>query len=126
MTLNRALLAIATLFIATLFIATSTVSAQSTAERPRAKAAMWAALHLTESQQSRVKEIHAKYAPAIKATQTQAKDSAARINARELTEVRNMLTTEQQQTFDSYTSGKKRTRRGSVARLMPAKIDISH
>jgi type II secretory pathway pseudopilin PulG len=121
MTFNRPLLA-----IAALSIATSAVAAQSTAERPRAKAAMWVALQLTESQQSRVKEIHARYAPAVKATQKQAKDSAARINDRELAEVRSMLTAEQQQTFDSYMSGKKRARRGSVARLMPVKIGISH
>ncbi len=121
MTFNRPLLA-----IAALFIATSAAAAQSTADRPRAKAAMWQALQLTQFQQSRVKEIHARYASAIKATQKQAKDSAARINDRELADVRNMLTAEQQQTFDSYMSGKKRVRRGSVARLMPAKIDISH
>ena len=104
---KRALLA-----IATLCIATTSVTAQSTTNRPR------------DSQQSRVKEIHARYAPVIKAAQKQAKDSATRINETELAEVRNILTSEQQQTFDSYISGKKRARRGSGARLMPVKIEI--
>ena len=114
----------ALLTIATLCIATTSVTAQSTTDRPRAKAAMWSALRLSDSQQSRVKAIHARYAPVIKAAQKQAKDSATRINETELAEVRNILTSEQQQTFDSYISGKKRARRGSGARLMPVKIEI--
>lgn len=121
MHINRALL-----LAAALCITTSSASAQSSAERPRAKAAMWPALNLSESQQSRVKEIHARYAPAIAATKAQAKDSAERINERELVDLRKILTSEQQQIFDSYMSGKKRVRRGSVPRLMPAKIGISH
>ena len=121
MNINRALL-----LAAALCITTSSAGAQSSAERPRAKAAMWPALKLSESQQSRVKEIHARYAPAIAATKQQAKDSAERINDRELAELRNILTSEQQEAFDSYTNGKKRVRRGSVGRLMPAKIGISH
>lgn len=105
--------------------AASSVNAQSPAERPRAKAAMWVALQLTESQNSRVKAIHDRYASAIKSAQRLARDSAARINDRELAEVRNILTVEQQQTFDSYMSGKKRARRGSVAKVMPVRIGIS-
>lgn len=112
------------LAIATLCITATTIQAQSTNERPRAKAAMWNALGLSESQQSRVKTIHAKYAPSVKATQQQAKDSAARINDTELAEVRNILSSEQQQTFDSYMTGKKRTRRGVGAKVMPVKIAI--
>ncbi|MEO7217635.1 MAG: hypothetical protein ABI026_05530 [Gemmatimonadaceae bacterium] len=121
MHINRALLLAAALCITTI-----SASAQSSAERPRAKAAMWPALNLSESQQSRVKEIHVKYAPAVAATKQMAKDSAQRINDRELADLRNILTSEQQQTFDYYMNGKKRVRRGSVARLMPAKIGISH
>ena len=121
MNVNRALL-----LVAALCITTSSASAQSATERPHAKAAMWPALQLSESQQSRVKEIHVKYAPAIAATKQLAKDSAQRINERELADLRNILTSEQQQTFDYYMSGKKSARRGSVPRLMPAKIGISH
>lgn len=114
------------IFVATTSIAAS-AAAQSVSERPRAKAAMWPALHLSESQQNRVKEIHARYAASIKATQQQARDSAARINARELTEVREILDSDQQQTFDSYTTRTKaRARRNSGARLMPVRIGISH
>ncbi len=119
MKIQRALLA-----IATLCIAATTIQAQSTSDRPRAKAAMWNALGLSDSQQSRVKTIHAKYAPSVKATQQQAKDSAAKINDTELAEVRNILTSDQQQTFDSYMTGKKRTKRGVGAKLMPVKIGI--
>lgn len=107
-------------------VAAGSANAQSTTERPRARAAMWTALQLTESQDSRVKAIHGKYASAIKAAQQLARDSAARVNDRELAEVRNILSLEQQQTFDSYMTGKKRPRRGSVARVMPVKIGISH
>ena len=112
------------LTIATLGIATTSLHAQSTADRPRAKAAMWLALGLSESQQSRVNTIHAKYAGSVKAAQQQAKDSAAKINDTELAEVRNILTSDQQQTFDSYMTGKKRAKRGAGARLMPVKIGI--
>ena len=119
MKIQRTLLA-----FATVCIAATTVHAQSTADRPRAKAAMWNALGLSESQQSRVKTIHAKYAGSVKATQQQAKDSAAKINDAELAEVRNILTSDQQQTFDSYMTGKKRAKRGVGAKLLPAKIAI--
>jgi len=121
MNIKRALVA-----IAACCLVTGSINAQSTAERPRAKAAMWTALQLTESQNSRVKAIHGKYASTIKAAQQFARDSAARINDRELAEVRDILTVEQQQTFDSYMTGKKRVKRGSVARVMPVKIGISH
>lgn len=107
-------------------LAAASLNAQSSRERPRAKAAMWTALQLTESQSSRVKAIHEKYAPAVRVTQKQAKDSADKINSRELSEVRGILSSEQQQTFDNYMTGKKRIKRGSVARVMPVKIDISH
>lgn len=121
MSIKRALIA-----IVACCVAASSINAQSTAEKPRARAAMWTALQLTQSQDSRVKAIHGKYASAIKAAQQLARDSAARINDRELAEVRNVLTTEQQQTFDSYMSGKKRVRRGSVAKVMPVRVGISH
>jgi hypothetical protein len=107
-------------------IATNQLNAQSSRERPRAKAAMWNALQLTESQQTRVKNIHEKFAPQVQAVKKQASEASTRINDRELVEVRNILTSDQQQTFDSYMSGKKRVRRGSVARVAPVRIDISH
>jgi hypothetical protein len=111
------------LLVAVCLVASS-LPAQSSRERPRAKAAMWPALHLSPAQQDRVRQIHARFAPAVKATQKQARDSAARINAHELAEVRNLLTSEQQRIFDSYMSGKRRARRGTGARLMPVRIDI--
>jgi Spy/CpxP family protein refolding chaperone len=116
---------LAPLFTTALSIPAAAAVAQSAAERPHAAAAMWPALQLSESQQARVREIHARYAPAVAATRQMARDSAQRINDRELADLRNILTSEQQQTFDYYMSGKKRARRGTVPRLMPAKIGIS-
>jgi len=124
MKIQRTLLAIATSCIAATCLTATTLHAQSTADRPRAKAAMWNALSLSESQQSRVKAIHAKYAASVKAAQQQAKDSAARINDTELAEVRNILTSDQQQTFDTYLTGKKRAKRRSGVKMMPVKIGI--
>ncbi|MEO7042753.1 MAG: hypothetical protein ABI035_10870 [Gemmatimonadaceae bacterium] len=119
MNMRHALLA-----IATLCITAASIQAQAASDRPRAKAAMWNALTLSESQQSRVKTIHTKYAPSVKAAQQQAKDSAARINDTELAEVRNILTSDQQQTFDNYMTGKKRAKRGAGVKLMPVKVGI--
>ena len=112
------------LAIATLCTAATSLQAQAASDRPRAKTAMWNALSLSESQQSRVKTIHAKYATSVKATQQQAKDSAARINDTELAEVRNILSSDQQQTFDTYMTGKKRAKRGAGVKVMPLKIGI--
>ena len=104
--------------------ATSPVSAQSTRARSRAKPAMWTALQLTESQKAQVKVIHEKYAPAVKVAQKLAADSIARINDREMSDVRAVLTSSQQETFDSYMSGQKRSRRSAMVKMMPAKIAV--
>lgn len=102
------------------------MSAQSTRPRPRlrAKSAMWAALHLTESQTTQVKTIHRKYGPAMKVARKQPGDSSARVYDREMTEVRALLTFSQQQTFDSYMSGEERTKHGSVTKVLPVKIAV--
>jgi hypothetical protein len=107
-------------------LAAAPARAQSHRATPRAKAAMWAALELTAAQQTRVEAIHSKYAPAVKAAQKAAADSAARINARELEEVRGILTMQQQETFDAYISGRTHTRRARATKVAPARISIPH
>ena len=87
---------------------------------------MLVALQLTESQKARVDAIHDRYSPATKAVQKQASDSASRITDREMAEVRSLLTGQQQQTFDSFMSGKQRTKRGRVAKVMPVRIAVPH
>jgi Spy/CpxP family protein refolding chaperone len=100
------------------------LSAQSSSGRPRARTAMLAALHLTETQKTQVKAIHKKYSPTMKAAQQQTSDSASRIYDREMAEVRTILTSSQQDTFDSYMSGKSGPDRGRVAKVLPAKIAV--
>ena len=102
----------------------SSLDAQSTRSRPRASKAMWTALKLTESQKEQVKTIHEKYAPAMKAAQKQASDSATVIYNQEMADVRTLLTLTQQETFDSYMSGSRRGRRGGMAKVMPVKIRV--
>lgn len=106
------------------FVATGSLSGQSSRARPRARAAMWTALQLSESQQARVNSIHVKYAPAMKLARKHSGDSSAKLFAREMSEVRELLTMSQQQTFDSYMTGNPKPRRGSVARVVPAKIAV--
>lgn len=105
-------------------LCTGPMSAQATRGRPRVKSAMWAALQLTETQKTQVKNIHEKFAPAMKIAQKQAKDSSTKVYGREMAEVRGILTFSQQQIFDSYTNGQQRTRRGSVAKVLPARIAV--
>jgi hypothetical protein len=119
MTTSRMLLA-----VIACCITTSTMSAQSTRTRSRATAAMWTALLLTESQKAQVKVIHEKYAPAIKAARKVGADSAARINDHEMSDVRPLLTSSQQVTFDSYMKGEKPSKRSARVKLMPTKIAV--
>ncbi|HEY8309418.1 MAG TPA: hypothetical protein VIG47_02625 [Gemmatimonadaceae bacterium] len=102
----------------------SSLTAQSTRGRAHAKAQMWSALALTESQQTRVNTIHARYVPAMKLAKKQPTDSAAKIFAREMAEVRALLTISQQQTFDTYMAGNPKPRRGSVAKVAPLRIAV--
>jgi hypothetical protein len=85
---------------------------------------MWTALQLTESQKAQVKVLHEKYAPAMKAARKIGADSAARINDREMNDVRVLLTSSQQATFDSYMTGGKKSKRSTRVKLMPAKIAV--
>ena len=131
MNIQRALLTLVVCCLCTAPVSAQSTSAQSTRaqstrSRPRAKPAMWAALQLTETQKTQVKNIHEKFAPAMKVAQKQAKDSSAKVYGREMTEVRGILTFSQQQTFDSYMNGQQRTRRGSVAKVVPARIAVPH
>jgi hypothetical protein len=104
-------------------LAISSIGAQSS--RPaRSRTAVLAALQLTESQKARVDAIHDRYSPAVKAVQKQASDSASRITDREMAEVRSLLSGQQQQTFDSFMSGKQRAKRGRVAKVMPVRIAV--
>jgi len=105
-------------------IATSSMSAQSSRTYARAKPAMWTALQLTEPQKAQVKAIHEKYAPAMKAARKIGADSAARINDQEMSDVRVLLTSSQQVTFDSYMIRGKRSRRSAMVKMMPAKIAV--
>jgi hypothetical protein len=105
-------------------LAASPLAAQSARGRSHAKAQLWTALALTELQQARVNTIHASYAPAIKLAKKQSPDSAARIFALEMSQVRTLLTISQQQTFDTYMAGNPKPRRGSVARVTPARIAV--
>jgi len=110
--------------VAACCLAAGSMSAQSSHARTRAKPAMWAALQLSESQKTQVSAIHDKYAPAVQVVQQRMNDSTSQIHDREMGEVRSILTPEQQQTFDSYMSGSKRTKRMSVGRAMPVKIAV--
>ena len=103
-------------------VATGSINAQSGRTYGRAKPAMWTALQLTESQKVQVKAIHDTYASAIKAARKVGADSAARISGREMSDVRVLLTSSQQVTFDSYISGQKRSKRSAIVKMMPAKI----
>ena len=105
-------------------IITSSMHAQSTRTYPRPKAAMWTALQLTEPQKAQVKEIHEKYAPVMKAARKIGPDSAARINDREMTDVRVVLTSSQKVTFDSYMAGGKGSKRSGRVKVMPAKVVV--
>ncbi len=118
-----------TLFaLAAFCVVAGSVGAQSHRQRQRAKPAMWTALQLTDTQKSQVKTIHKKYAPAKKAAQSHLEaptaDSSARVFQREMTEVRDILTFSQQQTFDSYMNESKATRRGAGAKVLPVKIAV--
>jgi len=123
MTLSRILFAVIACCISA-GISTSSMSAQSIHTYGRAKPAMWTALQLTESQKAQVKSIHEKYAPAMKAARKIGADSAAGINDREMTDVRVLLTSSQQVTFDSYMTGGKRSKRSARLKVMPAKIAV--
>jgi G:T/U-mismatch repair DNA glycosylase len=105
-------------------ITTSSMSAQTNRTYSRPRAAMWTALQLTESQKAQVKVLHEKYAPAMKAARKIGADSAARINDREMNDVRVLLTSSQQATFDSYMTGGKKSKRSTRVKLMPAKIAV--
>ena len=105
-------------------VCTTPMSAQTNRSRARAKPAMWAALQLTETQKTQVNAIHDKYAPSMKVAKKETGDSASKIHDREMSEVRAVLTISQQQTFDSYMNAGRRTRRGSVAKVVPAKIAV--
>jgi hypothetical protein len=105
-------------------ITASSMSAQSNRSYSRPKPAMWTALQLTESQKAQVKAAHERYAPAMKAARKIGADSAARINDREMTDVRVLLTPSQQVTFDSYMTGGKRSKKSTRVKLMPAKIAV--
>lgn len=105
-------------------LVTGAMSAQSNRTRPRAKPAMWTAVQLTETQKTQVKTIHQKYASVMKFAQKQSRDSGSKIYDREMTEVRDVLTFSQQQTFDSFMNGKQRARVGSAGKAMPAKISV--
>ncbi len=119
----------ATLFAFAAFsVIAGSLGAQSHRTRQRAKPAMWTALQLTETQKSQVKTIHKKYAPATKAARARvavsATDTSSKVFQREMTEVRDILTFSQQQTFDSYMNENKATRRGAGAKVLPAKIAV--
>ena len=105
-------------------IAASSLTAQSTRPRVRASKAMWTALKLTETQKEQVKVIHDKYAPGMKLAQKQAPDSAAVIYNHEMADVRALLTLTQQETFDSYMNGTRRSKRGGMVKVMPVKIRV--
>jgi hypothetical protein len=105
-------------------ITASPMSAQSSRTYSRPKPAMWTALQLTESQKVQVKLVHERYAPVMKAARKTGADSAARINDREMTDVRVLLTPSQQVTFDSYMTGGKRSKKSTRVKLMPAKIGV--
>jgi hypothetical protein len=114
-----------TLFAAAMLcVATGSMGAQANRPRARAKPAMWTALQLTETQKAQVKTIHRKYAPAAKAARKERSDSARRIYDREMTDVRQILTFSQQQTFDSFMDGSQAGKGRPVAKVMPAKIGV--
>jgi tellurite resistance protein len=105
-------------------VTTSSMSAQSNHTYTRAKPAMWTALQLNEAQKAQVKAIHEKYASSMKAARKVGADSAASINDREMSDVRALLTSSQQLTFDSYMTGGKRSKRSARVKVMPAKIAV--
>lgn len=124
MNVKQALFAILFCGIAASALSASSLAAQSARGRSHAKPQMWTALALTESQQARVKAIHARHAPAMKLAKKQSPDSAARIFALEMADVRALLTMSQRQTLDSYLAGNPKPRRGSVARVAPVRIAV--
>ncbi len=105
-------------------VTTSSMSAQSNHTYSRPKAAMWTALQLTEPQKAQVKVVHEKYVPVMKAARKIGADSAATINDHEMRDVRVLLTSSQQLTFDSYMTGGKRSKRSAQVKVMPAKIAV--
>lgn len=123
MTLSRILFAVIACCVSS-GISTSSMSAQSIHTYGRAKPAMWTALQLTESQKAQVKLIHEKHAPAMKVARKIGADSAATINDHEMSDVRAVLTSSQQVTFDSYLTGGKRSKRSTRLKVMPAKIAV--
>ncbi|HWG16519.1 MAG TPA: hypothetical protein VN678_01565 [Acidobacteriaceae bacterium] len=105
-------------------ITAGSMSAQATHAYSRPRAAMWTALQLTESQKAQVKAVHDKYASAMKAARKVGADSAASVNDREMNDVRALLTSSQQVTFDSYMTGGKRSKKSTRVKLMPARIAV--
>jgi len=77
-----------------------------------------------ESQKAQVKAVHDKYASAMKAARKVGADSAASVNDREMNDVRALLTSSQQVTFDSYMTGGKRSKKSTRVKLMPARIAV--
>jgi hypothetical protein len=121
MNIQRALIV-----LLTCCIAGTPLTAQSTRTYPRAKKAMWAELGLSESQQTRVKNIHDKYAAATKLAQKQSRDSANRVYDHEMSDVRAILSMTQQQTFDSYMQRPRRGAKAGAVRVMPARVGVPH
>lgn len=99
-------------------------SAQSPRRKIPSRTALRAELQLTASQVAREKSIHNAYTPLIKSARRASRDSAARLREAELREFRTILTPSQQEKLDAATDVAPRQRRGSVPRVVPARISV--
>lgn len=116
-------------FLIACIVALGSANAQST--RPRtpkparqpSRTALLAQLDLTDSQRGRERAIHSKYAPMIILAKRDSRDRAATLRARELSEVRAILTPWQQQKLDDAMNlGPAKSRGGKG--LGPVRIAI--
>ncbi len=102
------------------------LQSQTARSHRQSRTAMLAELQLTPGQRAHEQAIHARFAPILKVAKRQSRDSAARVHAREMREVREMLTPSQQLKLDGALDSEQSLRGRRAGKVMPAKIALPH